>query len=130
MNKHEKVNSVDPDLDTAIGARLRAYRQAKDLTQSAIGQSLGVTFQQIQKYENGKNRISGSSIVAICRALNITPNELLGYKSIKGTSDAFSAIAGNSDMVKIILAINNLNIAQQRAAIDIMLGVIRLVGSR
>jgi transcriptional regulator with XRE-family HTH domain len=69
-----------PDaIDQAIGARLRAYRRYAGLSQSKVAAALGVTFQQIQKYENGKNRLSGSRVVGIARLLKITPERLLGF---------------------------------------------------
>ncbi|HKV66435.1 MAG TPA: helix-turn-helix transcriptional regulator, partial [Rhodanobacteraceae bacterium] len=64
--------------DRTIGTRLRALRLAKGLSQTALGKELGVTFQQVQKYEHGTNRISGSSLVTICKVLEIKPEELLG----------------------------------------------------
>ena len=48
-----------------IGRNLRALRQSRNLTQEQIGDVLGMTFQQVQKYETGKNRISGGSLVEL-----------------------------------------------------------------
>ncbi len=52
-------------IDRAIGQRLRAYRLAAGMSQTAVGDHLGVTFQQIQKYEKGVNRLSGARLVAV-----------------------------------------------------------------
>jgi transcriptional regulator with XRE-family HTH domain len=52
---------LEADLD--IGARLRTARLAAGLTQERLGKKLGITFQQIQKYEKGANRLSGSRLV-------------------------------------------------------------------
>jgi transcriptional regulator with XRE-family HTH domain len=49
------------------------------LTQQELGKALGVTFQQIQKYETGANRVSGSRLLEICQALDVDPNHLLGW---------------------------------------------------
>lgn len=46
------------DFDIALGARLRLFRKRHNETQAEIGQVLGCSFQQIQKYERGDNRIS------------------------------------------------------------------------
>lgn len=51
------ILNIDP-VDKMVGERVRMARIAKDLSQSALGKALGVTFQQIQKYENGINRIA------------------------------------------------------------------------
>ena len=64
-----------------LGSRLRAFRLARNLTQSAVAQAAGVTFQQIQKYERGINGITADRIVAICCILEVTPLEFLGWES-------------------------------------------------
>lgn len=46
------------EIDRAIGARLRAVRVARGLSQTQLGEALGLTYQQVQKYEAGKNRLS------------------------------------------------------------------------
>lgn len=66
--------------DQEIGTRLKLARVAKNMSQEELGLSLGLTFQQIQKYEKGSNRLSGSRILNICRTLEITPHQLLGWQ--------------------------------------------------
>ncbi len=48
--------------DIYVGSRIRLQRTFVQMTQTALGERLGVTFQQIQKYENGKNRVSPSKL--------------------------------------------------------------------
>jgi len=50
------------NVDQQVGARIRARRQALQISQMALGDSLGVTFQQVQKYEKGTNRVSSSRL--------------------------------------------------------------------
>ncbi|WP_283808829.1 helix-turn-helix transcriptional regulator [Tardiphaga sp. P9-11] len=57
-------------LDTLLGRRLREVRMEKGLSQAALGDAVGVSFQQIQKYERGTNRISASTLFAICQFLD------------------------------------------------------------
>lgn len=52
-------------LDIIIGAALKKERLRLGLTQTEIARALGVAFQQVQKYENGKNRLSLSALVKI-----------------------------------------------------------------
>src|SRR5262245_53163522 len=66
----------DP-LDVAVGARIRMRRQAQGVSQQQLGEALGVSFQQVQKYERGANRISASMLVRTARALNCTGDQLL-----------------------------------------------------
>ena len=58
-------------VDKHIGARVRAQRQARGLTQRDLGERLGVRFQQIQKYESGQNRISAAQMWRISSVLEM-----------------------------------------------------------
>jgi transcriptional regulator with XRE-family HTH domain len=68
MVKPGRINRPNPD-DVAIGARLRAIRQAKGMSQERLGQAAGITFQQVQKYEKGTNRIGGSRMMQFATVL-------------------------------------------------------------
>jgi transcriptional regulator with XRE-family HTH domain len=59
-------------IDAYIGARLREGRAALGLTQAAFGEKLGVTFQQIQKYESGVNRVSAARLFEICEIPDVS----------------------------------------------------------
>ncbi len=56
------MNSPSNIIDVYVGARLRMRRMMLGMSQGKLGQLLGVTFQQIQKYEKGTNRISASRL--------------------------------------------------------------------
>ena len=58
-------------IDVHVGARLRQRRTLLGMTQTNLGDALGVTFQQVQKYENGANRISASRLFALSRVLDV-----------------------------------------------------------
>jgi transcriptional regulator with XRE-family HTH domain len=64
-------------IDKAIGGRLKMYRQRSNISQTALGKHLGVSFQQVQKYENGTNRVSAATLIKISRFLNISVGELM-----------------------------------------------------
>ena len=76
--KTETLKSVTETMDQAIGLRVRKLRRAAGLSQSGLAEKLVITFQQIQKYENGKNRISASALVLICKALGVSAADVLG----------------------------------------------------
>jgi transcriptional regulator with XRE-family HTH domain len=59
-------------VDQYIGARMREGRRAINMTQANLGEKLGVTFQQIQKYEKGRNRVSAARLFEICEALEVS----------------------------------------------------------
>ncbi len=64
-------------MDVALGARIRAVREAADTSQMVLARESSITFQQIQKYEGGKNRVSFSRLCEIAKALDTTVIDLI-----------------------------------------------------
>lgn len=58
-------------MDAHVGARVRLRRMLLGLSQEKLGESLGLTFQQIQKYEKGVNRIGASRLYELAKVLNV-----------------------------------------------------------
>ncbi|MDD3289125.1 MAG: helix-turn-helix transcriptional regulator [Alphaproteobacteria bacterium] len=65
----EKV--INP-IDARVGRRLALARSLCGLSQGRLGALVGVTFQQIQKYEHGTNKISASNLLRLANALNVS----------------------------------------------------------
>jgi len=59
--------------DMQVGLRIREARLSTGLSQEKLAKHLGVTFQQLQKYENGRNRISPSKLQVIARVVQMPP---------------------------------------------------------
>lgn len=57
-------------IDIRVGERIRYRRRALNMSQTTLGLVAGVTYQQIQKYENGKNRVSASALFVLADALS------------------------------------------------------------
>ena len=68
-------------IDKKIGSVIRMRRLKLGLSQSDLGHALGVSFQQIQKYENGTNAVASTRISDLCQALEMTPNDLFSMSS-------------------------------------------------
>lgn len=64
-------------VDAAVGENIRMARLAAGLSQTELGAACGVTFQQIQKYEKGTNRVGGSRLMQIAEALKVPAATLL-----------------------------------------------------
>lgn len=111
-------------MDVAIGQRLRSYRKARKLTQTDLGAGLGVTFQQIQKYENGRNRISGSRLIEVCKLLDVSPGQLLGTGKSNGV-DPFD-IAGDVSVARALNAFRLMTKEQRSHAADMVTSIYRL----
>ena len=73
MARHDEEKAFDRE----IGARIRQARRLRGLSQSDLGRLLGVTFQQVQKYERGTNRVPLSRLVGIAAAFETRLDEFL-----------------------------------------------------
>jgi len=72
------VHSRGPDpIDVEVGMNLRRARRDLGVSQSDVGDALGITFQQVQKYERGANRVSASMLVKAARYLGVRAADLL-----------------------------------------------------
>ncbi|MBB4005316.1 transcriptional regulator with XRE-family HTH domain [Aurantimonas endophytica] len=67
LENKKKPNPVD----THVGSRVRLRRTMLGMSQEKLGESLGITFQQIQKYEKGSNRIGASRLQRMSEVLNV-----------------------------------------------------------
>lgn len=70
MSKRARRETPEP-VDQHVGKRMKARRVGLRISQTDIGKKLGVTFQQIQKYENGSNRIGASNLFKLAGALKV-----------------------------------------------------------
>jgi transcriptional regulator with XRE-family HTH domain len=66
-NRHRRADRID----IHIGNRLRAQRVTMAMTQAEFGRRLGITFQQVQKYERGRNRVSASTLWKAAQILRV-----------------------------------------------------------
>jgi transcriptional regulator with XRE-family HTH domain len=77
--------------DRIIGGNVRRIRNQRGISQEKLGEALGLTFQQVQKYEKGTNRIGGSRVTQICKALGCTVVELFTGTVMDGAPGAVPA---------------------------------------
>ncbi|HEX7758244.1 MAG TPA: helix-turn-helix transcriptional regulator [Caulobacteraceae bacterium] len=90
MTETPEERSPNP-VDLHVGARVRMRRRLRGVSQEKLADSLGLTFQQVQKYERGANRISASKLYEIAASLQ-TP---VGY-FFEGLADPSTAVDGGS----------------------------------
>lgn len=74
----EKTKGKAQAIDLLIGQQIRKFRKLRRMTQNDLAEKLGLSFQQIQKYENGKNRISFSQIHDLSKHLGVPVQNFLG----------------------------------------------------
>ncbi|MGB3456270.1 MAG: helix-turn-helix domain-containing protein [Litorimonas sp.] len=70
MTSKHAPRSANP-VDVHVGARIRLRRQVMKMSQEKLGDQLGVTFQQVQKYERGTNRVGASRLWRLSQVLDV-----------------------------------------------------------
>ena len=99
------------ELEREIGARIRARRRQLGLSQSQLANQLGVSFQQVQKYERGANRVAASTLVATAQALGVGVGWLVGEDAPQeGEQELLSALSrpGALELLLAFAAIGDL----------------------
>lgn len=143
MTDTSNCQSAAPDpIDVCIGSRLRLRRLAMGFSQETLARALGITFQQIQKYERGTNRIFASRLFHLARVLRVpvayfyqglTPQgDALGSQDARGDAagaeeEGVEDLLGKSDTLKLIQAYNRINDPTVRRQIY---ALVRTVGDR
>ena len=69
--------SPDP-IDVEVGRRIRIQRTSRGISQTDLGKKIGVTFQQVQKYEKGINRVGASRLTRIAKVLGLRVSTFFG----------------------------------------------------
>lgn len=113
----DEATGPDP-VDIAIGARMRLRRKSLGISQGALADRIGVSFQQVQKYERGANRVSGSTLVAVAAALDTTVGWLVGEEgAISDAADDIVQSLAISGAVELLEAYAEIPKASARAAL-------------
>jgi len=100
-------NRTPDAVDVHIGMRIRTIRLQRGVSQENLGDKLGLSFQQVQKYEKGANRVGGSRMQQIATILGVTPAyfyEGLPKPGSKGTPDSSIAFLATSSGMRIAKA--------------------------
>ena len=97
-------SAPDP-IDVAVGARIRLARKTLRMSQQALAAAVGITFQQIQKYERGANRVSASMLVRIAQTLDTPVAELFGVNDdARGMTDELASMLGEPGALDLLRA--------------------------
>ena len=116
---HAKEVGSPASLDLAIGTRMRTRRRQLGMNQSDLAERLGVSFQQVQKYERGANRVAASTLVAAAAALGTTVSWLVGEESVGAVADeeeVFRALS-RPGALELLRAFNEIRDPRARAAL-------------
>jgi transcriptional regulator with XRE-family HTH domain len=92
--RHEARRGRSDSRDAELGKRIRALRLERGLSQTALADSLNLTFQQVQKYEKGVNRVSATRLLQIAEILNVPVMFFYGSTARTDKPDTDSVEAG------------------------------------
>jgi transcriptional regulator with XRE-family HTH domain len=109
-----KKRGPDP-YDIEIGRRVRAFRIVQRMSQAELGECLGISFQQIQKYEKGANRISAGRLQRIADVLAIPTHSLMGADDSNTANDRQVLEFLNApDAVQLLEAYSRIRVRKMR----------------
>jgi transcriptional regulator with XRE-family HTH domain len=112
--------------DQQIGRNIRLHRTTARMSQTALGAALGVTYQQVQKYEAGTNRVSSGRLTEIAQVLGVPLTELLGNhaNAEPGNGEArppqvsrVAALLSDRDVVRLVDAFARVKTERERRAL-------------
>ena len=121
------AKKLSKPVDVHVGAKVRARRLELGMSQEKLGDAIGLTFQQVQKYERGSNRIGSSRLVQIANALEVPPTYFFegGPGQTKANSknvsmDYVSNFINSRDGLALIKAFSKLPTSLRRSIVELV----------
>ncbi|MFC5342905.1 helix-turn-helix domain-containing protein (plasmid) [Brevundimonas staleyi] len=99
-----KVDDQIHPIDLAVGRNIRALRIAGGTSQSRLAEKIGVSFQQIQKYETGANRVSASKLFEIASVLKVPLERLYAGLALPGRGQQDEDDNGLEALTRLMMA--------------------------
>jgi transcriptional regulator with XRE-family HTH domain len=119
-------------IDIHVGARIRAQRVMRGLTQSDLAKLVGISFQSVQKYEQGENRVSASRLYEFAQALGVAPQHFFDGLDARKPDAAVSEITtpavGDGELQRHLLAVMAIEDERLRRLIVQLLSVLSELG--
>lgn len=108
----------DP-IDRHVGSRVRMQRILMKMSQEKLGEALGLTFQQVQKYEKGTNRIGASRLQQISKTLNVPPSFFFegAPSALPATGEGFAEESSSQYVVDFLSTAEGLHLNRAFARI-------------
>jgi transcriptional regulator with XRE-family HTH domain len=119
-------------IDIHVGARIRAQRVVRGLTQSDLARLVGISFQSVQKYEQGENRVSASRLYEFAQALGVAPQHFFDGLEGAKSGDVLPDVAAATDreLRHRLLAVMAIEDDRLRRLIVQLLGVLSELGAK
>jgi transcriptional regulator with XRE-family HTH domain len=118
------MSTTEEDIDALVGRRVRELRLQLGLTQTQLADAIGVTFQQVQKYERGSNRISASKLWLIADRLGVSPSSLVSALPSPTGRSTSELATENDEQGRLLRAFGRITDPQRRqTVIDVAEGL-------
>ncbi len=102
MTDLEKTYLTASEVDRLVGDRIRRRRILMGLTQDQLGESLGISYQQIQKYETGANRVSAGRLYLIASRLEVSPGWFFDPVKSDASSEDFDELGSSRLLMEFV----------------------------
>jgi transcriptional regulator with XRE-family HTH domain len=121
------VEGPDP-IDIYVGGRVRLHRTLAGLSQERLGKAIGCSYQQLQKYESGANRLSASMLYRVAKALNLPISVL--FEGFERSDSPPSGIEADAAERLSLEAVREMEQIEDMATREALRTVIRSLGAR
>ena len=132
-SKDHNASKKPGEMDQYIGGRLRLWRRTMDVDAYVLAARIGITYQQLQKYEKGMNRISATRLYAISRELNVpidyfyaeaamSPGELTPSGTAAVDRKALLAGGSGADLLKYYVSIKDAEV--RKAVLNLLRSIV------
>ncbi len=98
----DKTALTASEVDRLVGDRIRRRRILMGLTQDQLGETLGISYQQIQKYETGANRVSAGRLYLIGACLEVSPGWFFDPVKSDASSDDFNELGSSRLLMEFV----------------------------
>ena len=116
--KRKKTKAISPrqttQFDVIVGQKIASRRKTLGITQTDLAAASSITFQQVQKYENGKNRVSISRLCEFARKLGCGVNDLLPNAEVGGKPVGDENLLGDKFAVRAAKYMNRVKDPKMR----------------
>lgn len=110
MTELENIKMSENEIDVTVGKRIETRRKLLKMTQKDLSKKIGVTFQQLQKYEQGFNRVSASRLWLISQALGTDVNFF--FDGIPSTTFVGDDVMNRQKTLELIMAYSKIKNAK------------------
>jgi len=111
--------------DHRVGALIRSLRIKRNLSQTELGAAAGITFQQIQKYEKGTNRVSASRLKQIAEALGVPTSSFFEEGALTKSEHDQLALIETPGSMRMMTAFNDVHDTEVRRLLVRLVEVVR-----